>query len=265
MAILNSKNNCDNCVTGFDFFKKILVALTCVLIVYGVIYLDTLVNFKTKEYGYIGKASRMERTITITGTGKVQGRNDVAMTTLGYSNTDKDVKVAQTNNAKVMNPIKEALKNMGIEEKDVTDQYSITPDYDYTQIKGQELKGYRVWNSLSIKIHDLGMIPSVLNLAGKYGANEIGGLSFTIDDPENLKTEAREKAFADAKMKAKKLVQNLGVRLGGVITYNEYNSNDYPVPYYSAMDAAVEKSISSVSSGSQDVSTSVNITYEILP
>jgi uncharacterized protein YggE len=123
MAILNSKNNCDNCVTGFDFFKKILVALTCVLIVYGVIYLDTLVNFKTKEYGYIGKADRMERTITITGTGKVQGRNDVAMTTLGYSNTDKDVKVAQANNAKVMNPIKEALKNMGIQDKDVTHQY----------------------------------------------------------------------------------------------------------------------------------------------
>lgn len=263
MANLNSKNSCENCSTGFDFFKKILVALTCVLIVYGVIYLDTLVNFKTKEYAFIGKADRLERTITVTGSGKVPARNDIAMTSIGFSNTDKDVKVAQANNARVMNPLKADLKNMGIEDKDITDQYTIYPDYDYT--KGQELKGYRVSNTLAVKIRDLGKIPAVLNLAGKYGANEIGGLNFTIDDQENLKNQAREEALVDAKKKAKKLADQLGVRLVGVVTYSEY-SNDPVYPFGGASEDFVNvKGPASISSGSQDVSTNVSITYEISP
>ncbi len=266
MATLTTKGSCENCSTGFDFFKKILVALICVFIVYGVIYLDTMVNFKTKEYSYIGKSDRMERTITVSGMGKVPGRNDVAMTTIGYSNTDKDVKVAQENNSKVMNPLKAELKSMGIGDKDITDQYTISPNYDYTQVKGQQLRGYQVSNSLAVKIRDLGQIPAVLNLAGKYGANEVGGLSFTIDDQEVLKSEAREKAFNDAKMKARKLANDLGVRLAGVVTYSESSGNDYPLPYGGmTMDFVNVKAPSSISSGSQDIITNVNITYEILP
>jgi uncharacterized protein YggE len=119
---------------------------------------------------------------------------------------------------------------------------------------------------LAVKIRDLGQIPAVLNLAGKYGANEVGGLSFTIDDQEVLKSEAREKAFNDAKMKARKLANDLGVRLAGVVTYSESSGNDYPLPYGGmTMDFVNTKAPSSISSGSQDIITNGNITYEILP
>lgn len=263
MALNSSRGSCDTCSTGFDFFKKIIVALACVLIVYGIIYVDTLVSFKTKEFGFIGKAPRTERTVTVNGFAKVNGKNDIAVTTIGYSTTDKEVAVAQANNTKVMDQVMAELKRMGIEEKDLTSQYSIYPDYDYTTNK---VRGFTVSNSVTVKIRDLSKVSTVLSLAGKYSANQVSGLSFTIDDPENLKSEAREAALLDAKMKAKKLANDLGVRLVGVISYNEYSSPGYE-PYYAGMGdmgGASEKALS-VSSGSQDVGMNVNITYEISP
>lgn len=263
MAISSSRGSCDTCSTGFDFFKKIIVALACVLIVYGIIYIDTLVSFKNREFSFIGKAPRSERTVTVNGFAKVSGKNDIAVTTIGYSNTDKDVATARANNVKVMDQVMAELKRMGIEEKDLTTQYSVYPDYDYTTNK---IRGYTVSNSVNVKIRDLSKVETVLSLAGKYNANQVSGLSFTIDDPENLKNEAREAALLDAKAKAKKLAGDLGVRLVAVVNYSEYSSPsaDY-TPYYEGdMGGAVEKA-SSVSSGSQDVGMNVTVTYEIAP
>jgi len=270
MPMNTSKNTCETCSTGFDFFKKILVALACVLIIYGVIYIDTLVNFKSKEYQYIGKAPRMERSIIVQGYGKVTGKNDIAVTSMSYSNVDKDVATAQANNSKVMDQLMADLKKMNIDEKDLTSQYFINQEYDYPPNLPRVLKGYRVSNTLVIKIRDLTKITPVLNLAGKYGMTDVGGLTFTIDDQENLKNEAREKALADAKQKAQKLSEKLGVRLIAIINYNEYNSYPYSaVPSYGDMGAAGLNTDSlmkeSIASGSKDVEMSVTITYEIAP
>ena len=40
--------------------------------------------------------------ITVSGYGKVTGSNDIAQTTIGFSNTDKDIAKAQAANNKVM-------------------------------------------------------------------------------------------------------------------------------------------------------------------
>lgn len=251
---------------GFHFGKKIIMTLLGVLVVYGVFYLGTLIRNNMKKYDFIGKVDRMERIITVVGFGKATGNNDIALTTIGYSNTDKDVAKAQTDNKKVMDGVYAELKKMGIADKDLQSSYSIYPDYNYTQDRGQELKGYRVSNSLSVKIRDLNKISDVLGLAGKYGATEVGGLSFTIDDPENLKAEARDKALLDAKNKAARLSGALRMRLGSIISYNEYESGDYQ-PKAMYMESSMGMGgggPAAISGGSKDVSMNVNVTYEVL-
>ncbi|MEK7680441.1 MAG: SIMPL domain-containing protein [Patescibacteria group bacterium] len=248
------------------FGKKILLTLLGVLLVYSVFYVGTLIRNNIKKYDFIGRADKLERTITVNGFGKVVGNNDIAVTTIGHSNTDKDVAKAQVDNKKVMDKVEADLKAMGIEDKDLQTNYSIFPDYNYTQDKGQELKGYRVTNTLTIKIRDLKKISDVLGLAGKYGATEVSGLSFTIDDPENLKLEARDKALADAKVKARKLADSLGVRLVALVSYNEYEGS---VPDYYSMRMSMGAEGGGggpayVSGGSKDVTVNVNVTYEIL-
>lgn len=261
------------CYACGDYIKTIFFVVLSVLMLYGVFYVDALTNYQKAKTYYVGQADKMERSINVVGEGKVSGRNDVAMTTIGYYNVDKDVSVAQAANAKVMDQVMNDLKKMGIEEKDLTSDYSITPEYTYPANGGPELKGYRVSQNVSVKIRDLGKIPSVLALAGKYGANEVGGLNFTIDDRDNLKAQARTKALADARKRAEELAKSLGVRLGSVISFNEYGNPGYydNVANYSplSIDArggmTAEAVAPAVSSGSQDVVMQVNVTYEILP
>ncbi len=252
------------------FAKKIMMTIVGILLVYGVFYVGALIRNNVKQYDFIGKAPRMERTITVNGYGKITGNNDIAVTTLGYSNTDKDVAKAQADNKKVIDQIYADLKKMNIADKDLQSDYSIYPDYNYTQIKGQELIGYRVNNSLTVKIRDLNQISNVLSLAGKYGATEVSGLNFTIDEPENLKTQARDKALADARVKADHLANVLGLNLGGVVSYNEYEgSSDVYQPKVMAMDAVggnvgLGAGPAAVSGGSKDVIMNVSVTYEVL-
>ncbi len=254
-----------------SFFRKFMSALVGVLLVYVIFYVGTLIRNNIKKYDSIGQADRMERTITINGYGKVTGNNDIAVTSIGYSNTDKDVSVAQAANKKTMDSITTELTRMGIDPKDLQTDYTIYPDYNYTQDKGQELKGYRVASNITIKIRDLSKIPTILSLAGKYGATQVSGLNFTIDDTENLKTQARDKALANAHQKAADLAAALGVRMVSVLSYSEYEGNNgYDMYSKSAaypMGAGVsaEAYAPQVASGSKDVEMNVAITYEIQP
>ncbi len=262
----NTARHCCGWSGRNEFVKKIMCTLVAVLFVYLILYVGVLMRNNVKKYNYIGLADQMERAITVTGLGKVNGKNDIAVTTIGYSNTDKNVAKAQADNKRVMDQIVAALKKLGVEEKDMQSNYSIYPDYNYTQDKGQELKGYRVSNNVTVKIRDLAKISDVLSLPGKYGATEVSGLNFTIDDPENLKSEARDKAVTDAKMKANKLVRALGARLVEVISYSEYESGEYP-PIYASLKANTGgggPAPEAIVSGGKDVTVNVNVTYKIM-
>lgn len=242
------------------------MVLLGILLVYLTCFLGTLIRNNMKKNFYIGKADRSERTILVGGFGKVTVSNDIAVTTIGHSNTDKDVAKAQADNKKVMDGVLAELKQLGAADKDLQSDYSIYPDYNYTEQKGQELRGYRVASSVTVKIRDLSKIPAILGLAGKYGATEVSGLSFTIDDPENLKAEARAKAVADAQTKAAKLAAALGVRLGSLISYNEYEGGGYqPPPMYKYGAETGGGGPAEVMAGSRDVVMNVNLSYEILP
>ncbi|HRY36526.1 MAG TPA: SIMPL domain-containing protein [Candidatus Magasanikbacteria bacterium] len=260
---------CVCCRCGYTYGKKIIMVILAVLLLYGIFYIGAISRNTIKGYNFIGKAPQNERSISINGYGKITGRNDIAVTTIGFSNTDKEVSTAQLANKKVMDQVMVDLQKMGIEDKDLQSNYMIYPEYNYTQNKGTELKGYKVTNNITVKVRDLSKVNDVLNLAGKYGANEVSGLNFTIDDPENLKKQAREKALADAKEKAQILADKLGVKLGGVMYYSEYEaSNDYYAPKYftGAEGGGIGGGYSpeSTAGGSKDVVMNVSVTYEIL-
>ncbi len=265
----NGRCGC-GCSWGCKLGKKILLTLLGVLLVYMIFYVGTLMRNNIKKYYFIGQADKSERTIMVSGFGKITGNNDVAVTTLGYSNTDKDVAKAQSDNKAVMDKVYADLKAMGVEDRDVQTDYRVYPDYNYTQDKGQVLNGYKIENKLTIKIRDLTKTSGILGLVGKYGLTEVAGLSYTIDDSESLKALARTKALANAKLKAQELANDLGVNLGSVVSYNEYEgSNSYYPMKAMAVDAVGMGGISSapadISSGSQDVVINVNVVYEIAP
>lgn len=253
------------CVCG-NFGKKLIWVLLGILLVYIIVFFGTMIRNNLQKYYYIGKADKAERMITIDGQGKVIAKPDIAVTTMGMISEAKTVAEAQAKNTTVMNKLISKLKELGVEEKDIqTTNYYIYPQYNYTESKGQELTGYQVSQSVTIKIRNLAKANDVLGLAGEVGTNSVSGLQFTIDDDEVYKAQAREEALKKVAEKAGTLSKSLGVWLGDIVSYAEYSGNGNFVSYenYKGGIGGGVSAVPQVESGSTDVVMNVNVTFEI--
>lgn len=207
-------------------------------------------------------------TISVSGEGKVSGTPDIGLLTLGVQTGRKTTaKEASASLSKSMNAVFDAVQKAGIDKKDITtEQFSLNPSYDWTT-GTQTLKGYEATESLQVKVRNLDTISDVLGAATNAGANQAGDVSFTIDDPEKLRAQARSAAISQAKQKAQTLAQELGMSLGKITAFTEGGNVQPPVPIYRneammAVGGAADKS-APLPSGQQDIVSDVTITYEL--
>jgi len=218
------------------------------------------------EHEGIGRMPRTRDVITIDGEGKVSGKPTLANVDVGVYSEGKDVPSVQNDNTNKVNAILKAVKALGIADADIqTSNYSINPRFDYNNGK-QTLVGYTVSQSVRIKVRDLTKVGDVLARAGESGANQVNGVTFSIDDPSAMKADARKKALDDARAKANTLADALGVHIVRVVTFAESSSAPQPpMPVYAKMDAYATGGVSSpeIQAGSLDVTSNVSVTYEI--
>lgn len=244
--------------------------LGTVLTIFLVIFISVLTWNAVKEHDYIGRSEQQIYTITISGEGKVTAIPDIAQISLGIQTEKWKVVDAQKENTEKMNGIIKELKGMDIDAEDIkTTNYSIYPRYDWNE-GIQILRGYQVTQDVMVKVRDLEKVGDILDAAASAGANQIGGLNFTIDEPEDLRQQAREKALVNAKEKADALAKVAGAKLGKLVSFNE-SSNGYAVPYYAdyAMEAKTMGiggggGMPEVEPGSQEIIINVTVTYEVL-
>lgn len=220
-----------------------------------------------KTYHTIGKAPTVEHTIVVTGEGKVTAAPNIATVTIGLLTQGSDVARAQKENTEKMNRLIAAIKKIGIEDKDIqTTTYYINPRYNYREGRS-EIEGYEVSQSVTVKIRDLSKISAVLAAAGEHKANQVSGVQFSIDEPENLRAEAREKAIARAREMAEAIAKGLGVKLGRVVAFNESGGFHGPIPYAFAERGLAVGGPSfpepTIEPGTQDIVINVSVTYEI--
>ena len=187
--------------------------------------------------GFLGGASAPaqpyhhleERLLTVSGEGIVEGAPDIARITLGVVSEEKTAGQALTTNSQSMDRILTALKQSGIEPRDLqTSGFSVEPiysqpprDYDGSEPFVSEIIGYRVRNNIDLRIRDLSKVGSLLDQVVTLGANSISGPSFSVDDPKPLQDEARREAIADALRKGKLLAEAAGIELGPVFRIEE--------------------------------------------
>lgn len=248
--------------------KKVILALKIILMVVVILLVAVWTWNKIKEHDYIGRTNQQVYTIAIGGEGKVTAVPDIAQISLGVQTEKANVADAQKENTEKMNKIIEELKKLGVDKKDIqTQSYNIYPQYDWSTNR-QILRGYQVSQNVSVKIRDLEKVGSVLEKSATLGANQVGSLSFTIDEPEKLRQEAREKALANAKEKAAALAKVAEVKLGKLVSFSESSISPTPYPLYKSMDMAVGMAESApapqIEAGSQDIVVDVNVVYEVL-
>ena len=217
------------------------------------------------EHYKIGIAARDRDVITVSGEGKVKTTPDIARVNLGVQTDAVSVKTAQADNTKKMNAIIEAVKALGAAKEDIaTENYSVYPKLEWKD-GVSSIVGYTVSQNVSVKVRDLDKVGDILTKAGELGANQIGGIDFTLDDPKSLQAEARQKAIDDARSKAEALAKQLGLTIVKVVSFSESFGGPPPMPYLAKEAGALDLAAAAptIEPGQQEVISGVNVTFEV--
>ncbi|MFA5750929.1 MAG: SIMPL domain-containing protein [Candidatus Paceibacterota bacterium] len=251
----------------------VLLGVLCVYFAVGI--------FKNGNYSN-GQADAIKNTITVSGKGEVSATPDIASVYFTLRGEAKTVADAQKKVAEQEVKALKALKENDIEDKDIkTTGASFGPKYEY--VEGARLcdeygcyprpgksviVGYEAYETITAKIRNIDSTGKVMEDLGLAGISQLNGPDFTIDEEKELKDESRRLAIIDAKEKAEVLAKDLGVRLKGVVSFNESGNSFYPQLYTSSsMDYGMVKEEASVRAqlpqGENTITTNVTITYEI--
>jgi len=260
-----------------DYRPKIIFILGAVFVIFLIaLTISTIVDVqnKIKQGKYIGQEIETKNTITVSGTGEIYAKPDLALISFSVHNEAKTVSAAMAENTANMNAIIMIMKSKEIEDKDLkTTSFNVYPRYEWkkSQIeiwpqpeRERVLVGYEINQSLQVKIRDLNKIGEIIQGATDAGASQVGNLQFTIDNQDELKKQAREDAIKEAKGKAKELANQLGVRLVKITGFSE--GGTVPRYYdYSLKEMAVssESSTPQIETGENKIEISVNIIFEI--
>lgn len=255
-------------------------AALIILFFSGALYLVGQFINGAREYSFIGAGVEPQTTVSVAGEGEVFAVPDIAQFSFSVRKEAKTMMEAQKLSAEKMNEVLAFLKESGIEEKDIkTQNYSAGPRYEWQQSAQvicrdgycppqgkQVLIGYEVSQTISVKVRSTDKAGEILSGAGEKGATDLSGIEFTIDDEEKLKREARQKAIADAEVKANELAGDLGVKLVRVVSFSESGTPVYPM--FSKLQAADSREMAGavapeIPVGENKIVSNVTIVYEI--
>ncbi|MBV8698570.1 MAG: SIMPL domain-containing protein, partial [Bradyrhizobium sp.] len=112
--------------------------------------------------------------ISVSGEGTVSVPPDLAQIDAGVATDAKTAKEAAEANNVAMSKVLAALKGTGIDEKDFqTSRLSLQPQYAPNRTgPPSSVTGYRASNRVTIKLHDLTKVASVIDTLVAAGAND---------------------------------------------------------------------------------------------
>jgi uncharacterized protein len=201
-------------------------------------------------------------TITVSASGKVTIVPDVARVNLGVTITKPTVKAARAAGAKVMTDVIAAIKGLGVAEADLqTTNLSLYPQYGNGSTP--RIVGYQISEQLQVTVRDLDKAGDVVDVAMAKGATDINGISFDVADPVKALNDARAAAVAAARTSAQAMAAAGNVSLGAVVSITDATPAS-PIFYgYGARAAAIPDQATPVQPGTQDLSATVTVVFEI--
>ena len=216
--------------------------------------------------------SEKQTFIVVTGEGEVQAAPDMAILDLSVLREAKTAREALTDNNKAMSKVLAAMKEAGIEDRDLqTSGVNIQPTYTYPNdkngLKAPKIIGYNVTNGLTVRVRNLDKVGDLLDKSIDLGVNQSGGLRFVNDDPSKVLMDARKKSMENAMEKAKILTETAGAKLGRVLEITEYVNNGRPMPMARtkmiAMAAEPASDSVPLSAGENSYNVNVTVKFEI--
>lgn len=202
--------------------------------------------------------------ITVTGEATVSAAPDLAQIDGGVSSDAKTAREASDANNAAMGKILLALKGAGIAENDFqTSRLSLQPQYAPNRAGPSLVVGYRASNRVTVRLREPNKLASVIDTLVSAGANDIGGIAFTVSNASKLLDGAREQAIADARRKAEIYAKAAGVSLGAPVNISE-ESSPVPAPFRKNI-ATMAAAPAPVSPGEETLQVTVSVSWAIKP
>jgi len=215
--------------------------------------------------------SGQQEGIWVTGNGEVFVVPDIVTLRLGVEAQAVSVAEAQTQAAEAMNKVMATLTDNGVAKKDIqTQHFSIRQVTKWDRVKEEEtVTGYRVTNMVTAKIRDIDKAGAIIDAVAEARGDliRINSIAFSIDEPSAYYEEAREKAMADAKAKAKQLAELAGITLGKPTYISEGIQMPppiYPRDIYEKGAPVPAAAPPPISPGEMKISLTVQVAYAIL-
>lgn len=210
-----------------------------------------------------------DRVITTSATGEVLVAPDMAQISVGVQTQSPDVRVAQAENAVIMDNLVNALLGVGIAKDDIqTSGYSIYPVYEDNPMGlTPKIMYYQVTNTVQITVRDVSRVGEIIDIAVSNGANQANGISFTLSDEKAraVRNAALQEAVVQARADADTVAAATGVQILGVRDISVGAS--YPPIRYDSYSAAApgisQKVPTPIEPGQITESAQVTITYLI--
>ena len=201
--------------------------------------------------------------ISVTGEANVSVAPDQAQIDGGVTSDAKTAREASDANNAAMGKVLLALKGAGIEEKDYqTSRLSLQPQFATPKAAERTpgIVSFRASNRVTVRIRDVTKVANVIDVLVGAGANDIGGINFTVTQASKHLDEAREKAIADARRKAEIYAKAAGVTLGEPISISEEGA---PMPVFRGKVASQMAAGAPVAQGEETLSVTVNVSWAI--
>lgn len=200
-------------------------------------------------------------TITVTGSGTVQGTPDTVSFQIGVHTVEATATAALSeNNAQVVT-LEHTLTEHGVTAQEM--QTSGLDLYENTNNDGV-LTGFSVDDDLNVTMQGIADAGGAIEAAAQAVGNgiQLYGISFSISNQSALLAATRSRAMQSTKTEAMQLAIGANETLGGIVRVTD-QENASPQLFYGAGDVAEAAANVPVDAGREPVNVQVTVEYAL--
>ena len=200
--------------------------------------------------------------ITVGGEATISVPPDQAEIEAGVSSDAKTAREASEANNAAMEKLLLALKAANIGERDIqTSRVSLQPQYAPNRSGPSPAVGYRASNRVTVRLHDVLKVASIIDTLVAAGATDLGGVGFSVSNASKLLDDARGQAIADARRKAEIYAKAAGVTLGPPLGISEEGAPG-PMPFRK-VSAGMALAPTPIAQGEETLHVNVSVSWAI--
>ena len=218
-------------------------------------------------FGFIGvilghSGSTKSATVTVTGSGTVQGIPDTINFQIGVHTVSGTATLAFDQNTAKVSALEAALRRNGVTNKEM--QTANLNIYENTDNYGN-VTGFSVDDSLNITMHNTKKVSAAIDAADHEVGNgiQLVGVSFSISNQSKLLARARASAMKSARLVAGELASAGRTRVTAILRVTDSENQGSNIFYPMVASRASLKTTVPIQAGSQPVTVQVTVVYSM--